>query len=51
MMLNVDGISKYTKTYVTTDNDQIRQICLGQKELKVRRNVHDRMMEKDAVQI
>ena len=38
---NVDGISIYTKNYVTTDDDQIRQFCLGQDELKVRRNGHE----------
>ena len=26
LMLNVDGISIYTKTYVTTDSDQMVQI-------------------------
>ena len=28
-MLNVDGIRIYTRTYVTTDNDQMGQIFLG----------------------
>ena len=51
MMLNVDRISIYTKTYVTTDSDRIRQIYLGQEELKVRRIGHDAMMEQDAVHI
>ena len=37
VMLNVDGISIYTRTYITTDDDQIRQIYLGEEELKVRR--------------
>ena len=37
VMLNVDGISIYTRTYVTTDSDQIGQIYLGEEELKVRR--------------
>ena len=50
-MLNVDRISIYTKIYVTTDRDQIRQIYLGQEELKVRRIGHDAMMEQDAVHI
>ena len=36
VMLNVDGISIYTRTYVTTDSDQIGQIYLGEEELKVR---------------
>ena len=50
-MLNVDGIIIYTKTYVTTDSDQIGQIYLGEDELKSRRIGHDAMMEKDAVHI
>ena len=45
-MLNVDGISICTRTYVTTDSDQ-----MGQEELKVRRVGHDAMMEQDAVHI
>ena len=44
VMLNVDGISIYTRTYVTTDSDQIGQIYLGEEELKVRRICHDAMM-------
>ena len=48
-MLNVDGISIYTRTYVTTDDDQMGQIYLGEEELKVRRIGHDAMMEQDAV--
>ena len=51
VMLNVDGISIYTSTYVTTDSDQIGQIYLGEEELKVRRIGHDSMMEQDAVHI
>ena len=50
-MLNVDGISIYTRTYVTTDSDQLGQIYLGEEELKVRRIGNDAMMEQDAVQI
>ena len=49
--LNVDGISIYTRTYVTTDIDQIGQIYLDEEELKVRRIGHDAMMEQDAVHI
>ena len=49
MMLNVDGTEIYTRTYVTTDSDQIGQIYLGQAELKVRRIGHDAMIEKNAV--
>ena len=44
VMLNVDGIKIYTRTYVTTDSDQLGQIYLGQKELRVRRIGHDAMM-------
>ena len=51
VMLNVNGISIYTRTYVTTDSDQIGQIYLGEEELKVRRIGHDAMMEQDAVHI
>ena len=51
MMLNVDGISIYTRIYVTTDSDQIGQIYLGEEELKVRRIGYDAMMEQDAVHI
>ena len=51
VMLNVDGISIYTRTFVTTDSDQIGQIYLGEEELKVRRIGHDAMMEQDAVHI
>ena len=49
--MNVGGISIYTRTYVTTDSDQIGQIYLGEEELKVRRIGHDAMMEQDAVHI
>ena len=51
VMLNVDGISIYTRTYVTTDSDQMGQIYLGQEELTVRRIGRDVMMEQDAVRI
>ena len=51
VMLNVDGISIYTRKYVTTDSDQIGQIYLGEEELKARRIGHDAMMEQDAVHI
>ena len=30
VMLNVDGISIYTRTYVTTDSDQIGHFFLGE---------------------
>ena len=51
VMLNVDGISIYTRTYVTTDSDQMGQIYLGQEELEVHRIGNDAMMEQDAVHI
>ena len=51
VMVNVDGISIYTRTYVTTDNDQRGQIYLGEEEPKVRRIGHEVMMEQDAVHI
>ena len=51
VMLNVGGINIYTRTYVTTDSDQIGQIYLGEEELKVRRIGHDAMMEQDVVHI
>ena len=51
VMLNVDGKSIYTRTYVTTDSDQKGQIHLGQEELEVRRIGHDAIMEQDAVHI
>ena len=51
VMLNVDGISIYTRTYVTTDSDQMGQIHLGQEELNVRSIDHDAKMEQDAVHI
>ena len=51
VILNKDGISIYTRTYVTTDSDQIGQIYLSEEELKVRRIGHDAMMEQDAVHI
>ena len=34
VMLNVDVISIYTRTYVTTDSDQIGQIYLDEEELR-----------------
>ena len=47
----MDGITIYTRTYVTLDSDQIGQIYLGEEELKVRRIGHDAMMGQDAVHI
>ena len=51
VMLNVDEISIYTRTYVTTDDDQMGQIYLGEEELKVRWIGHAAMMEQDAVHV
>ena len=51
MMLIVDGVSIYTRTYVTTDSDQIGQIYFGQEELRIRRIGHDATMGQDAVHI
>ena len=51
MMFNMDGISLYTTTYVTTDGDQIGQMYLAQEELRIRRIGHDAMMEQDTVHI
>ena len=51
VMLNIDGIIIYNRTYVTTDSDQMGQIYLGQEEIKVRRIGYDAMMEQDAVHI
>ena len=51
VMINVDGISIHTKTYVTADNDQIGQIYFSQEGLKVRWSGHNAMMEHDAVHI
>ena len=51
VILNVEGSSIYTKTYVTEDSDQIGQIYFGQEEPKFRRTGHDAMMEQDTVHI
>ena len=51
VMLNVDGISIYIRTYVTTDSDQKGQLYLGEETFKVRKIGHDTMMEQDAVHI
>ena len=51
VMLNVDGISIYTRTYLTSDSDQTGQIYKGDEELKNRRIGHDAMMKQDAVHI
>ena len=50
-MLNVDAISIYTRTYVTTDSDQKGQIYLDQEELRINRIGHDAMIEQDTVYI
>ena len=51
VMLNIDGISIYTRTYVRIDSDQMGQIYLEQEELNVRRIGHDAIMEQVAVHI
>ena len=51
VMVNEDGISIYTNTYVPTDNDQTGQIYLGREELKNCRIGHDTMMEQNAAHI
>ena len=51
VMLNVDWTRFYTRTYVTTNSDQIGQIYLDQEEFNVPRIGHDAMMEQDAVHI
>ena len=51
VILNMDEFRNYSKTYVTTDSDQIGHIYLGQEELKVLRTGHNAMMEHDAVHI
>ena len=51
VMLNVDGIFGFIKTYVTTDKGQMGQIYLDREELKVRRIGHDAMVEQDSVHI
>ena len=51
VMLNVDGISIYTKIYMNADSDQIGQIYLGQEELEVRMIGHDNMKEQNAAHI
>ena len=51
VMVNVDGISIYTRTYVTTDSDHMGSFYLGQEELKVRRIGDVAMIEQDAVHI
>ena len=51
VMLNVDGISIYSRTYVTTVGGQRGQIYLGQGEFYFRRISHDDMMEQDAVHV
>ena len=51
VMLNVDGIIGFIKTYVTTDKGQMGQIYLDREELKVRRIGHDAMVEQDSVHI
>ena len=51
VMLNEVGISIYTRTYVTTDSDQLGQFYLDEEELEVRSIGHDAMMDQDAFHI
>ena len=49
--MNVDGINIYTKAHVKNAKDQVGQIYIGQKKLKVRRIGHNAILEQDAVHI
>ena len=51
VMLNIDGINIYTKTMITCDEDLVRQIYVGEEELKVRSIGHCAMLEEDAMHI
>ena len=51
ILMNVDGISIYTKAHVTNASDQVGPIYIGREELKVRRIGHNAMLEQDAVHI
>ena len=51
ILMNVEGINIYTKAHVTDASDQVGRIYIGQEELKVRRIVHNAMLEQDAVHI
>ena len=51
VMLNIDGISIYTKTMITCDKDLAGQIHVGKEELKVRSIGHCAMLEEDAMHI
>ena len=51
VMVNNDGISICTRTYIKTDNDKMGHIYLGHEKFKVRRIGHDAIMEQDAVHI
>ena len=51
ILMNVDGINIYTKAHVTDASDQVGRIYIGQEELKVRRILHNAMLEQDAVHI
>ena len=41
ILMNVDGITIYTKAHVTDASDQVGRMYIGQAELKVRRIGHD----------
>ena len=51
ILMNVDGINKYTKAHVAVAADQVGRINIGREELKVRRIGHNAMLEQDAVHI
>ena len=50
-LMNVDGIIISTKAHVTDSSDQVGQIYIGREEPKIRRIVHNAMLEQDAVHI
>ena len=51
VMLNIDGISFYTKTMITCDEDLAGRIYVGREELKVRSIGHSAVLEEDAIHI
>ena len=51
VMLNIDGISIYTKTMITCDEDLAGNVYVGREELKVRSIGHCAILEEDAMHI
>ena len=51
VMLNIDGISIYTKMMITCDEDLAGQTDLGREELKVRSIGHCAILEEDAMRL